>query len=100
MSSAISPDQQSVSSATRDMTARSDEFRRRSRRRGRALEESIFEAALAELSEYGFAGMSLERVAERAGTGKSAIYRRWGDKLELVVDTLAHAITEPAPVTS
>jgi AcrR family transcriptional regulator len=72
----------------------------RTRRRGPALEQPIYAAVLAELADRGFAQMSLERVAARAGTGKSAIYRRWDNKLELVVDTLAQVITDPVPVGS
>jgi len=77
-----------------------DDFRRAPRRRGRALEEAIYRAALEELAEYSFVGLSIERIAERAGTGKSAIYRRWSTKLDLVVDTLAHAFPAPGPVES
>lgn len=77
-----------------------DDFRRGPRRRGTALEEAIYRAALDELAEHSFAGLSIERIAQRAGTGKSAIYRRWATKLDLVVDTLAHAFPPPGPVTS
>jgi len=77
-----------------------DDFRRAPRRRGRALEEAIYRAALDELAEYSFVGLSIERIAERAGTGKSAIYRRWTTKLDLVVDTMAHAFPPPGPVES
>jgi AcrR family transcriptional regulator len=76
------------------------DFRRRPRRRGQALEQPIYTAVLAELAEFGFARMSLERVAARAGTGKSAIYRRWDTKLDLVVDTLIQEIPRPAPAGS
>lgn len=79
---------------------RRDDFRRAPRRRGRALEEAIYRAALEELAEYSFVGLSIERIADRAGTGKSAIYRRWTTKLDLVVDTLAHAFPAPGPVES
>jgi AcrR family transcriptional regulator len=78
----------------------SEDFRRGPRRRGRALEDAIYRAALEELAEHSFAGFSIERVAQRAGTGKSAIYRRWPTKLDLVVDTMAHAFPPPGPATS
>ncbi len=77
-----------------------DDFRRGPRRRGRALEEAIYRAALEELAEHGFDGLSIEAVAQRAGTGKSAIYRRWATKLELVVATLADAFPPPGPAVS
>jgi AcrR family transcriptional regulator len=44
--------------------------------------------------------MSIERVAERAHTGKAAIYRRWPTKQELVIDTLANAFSDPEPIRS
>jgi AcrR family transcriptional regulator len=77
-----------------------DDFRRGPRRRGRALEEAIYRAALDELAEHSFTDLSIERIAQRAGTGKSAIYRRWATKLDLVVDTLAHAFPPPGPATT
>jgi AcrR family transcriptional regulator len=70
------------------------------RRRGAALTDALHAAALAELAEHGFAEFSIERVAARARTGKSAIYRRWPTKLELIVDTLAAAFPEPPPAVS
>jgi AcrR family transcriptional regulator len=55
------------------------------RRRGPALETAILQAAVDELTESGFAGLTMERVAHRAGTNKNAIYRRWPDRLALGV---------------
>ncbi|TDD85887.1 TetR/AcrR family transcriptional regulator [Actinomadura darangshiensis] len=53
------------------------------RRRGAALEEAILGAAAGELTEAGYAGLTMDRVARRAGTNKNAIYRRWPNRLEL-----------------
>jgi AcrR family transcriptional regulator len=53
------------------------------RRRGAALEEAILRAAVDELLESGYAGLTMDRVAQRAGTNKNAIYRRWPDRLAL-----------------
>lgn len=53
------------------------------RRRGAALEQAILRAAMAELTEHGYAGMTMERVAQRAGTNKNAIYRRWPTRAAL-----------------
>jgi AcrR family transcriptional regulator len=79
---------------------RGGDFRRGPRRRGRALEEAIYRAALDELAEHSFDGLSIERIAARAGTGKSAIYRRWPAKLDLVVATLVHAFPPPGPAAT
>jgi AcrR family transcriptional regulator len=78
----------------------SDEFRRGPRRRGQALEDAIYRAALDELAEHSFDGLSIERIAHRAGTGKSAIYRRWPTKLDLVVATLANSFPLPSPAST
>ena len=51
--------------------------------RSRAL---ILTAAVAELAEVGYGGVTIEAVAARAGVGKSTIYRHWNDKLELIAD--------------
>ncbi|PXY35835.1 TetR/AcrR family transcriptional regulator [Prauserella flavalba] len=50
------------------------------RRRGAALEQAILRAAADELTEHGYAGLTMDRVARRAGTNKNAIYRRWPTK--------------------
>jgi AcrR family transcriptional regulator len=53
------------------------------RRRGAALERAILHAAVEELTESGFAGLTMDRVARRAGTNKNAIYRRWPNRAAL-----------------
>lgn len=51
--------------------------------------EAIRSAVFAELAEVGYGRMSIERVARRAGVGKTAVYRRWGSKLEMVIDMVS-----------
>jgi AcrR family transcriptional regulator len=53
------------------------------RRRGAALEQAILHAAVEELTESGYAGLTMDRVARRAGTNKNAIYRRWPNRAAL-----------------
>lgn len=60
------------------------------RRRGAALEDAILEAGWEQLTEHGYAGLTFEAVAERAQTGKAALYRRWPDKESLLLAVLAH----------
>ena len=57
-------------------------------------EAAIVAATIELLAELGFAGLSVEAVAARAGVGKATIYRRWPNKEALVVDALA-SVTEP-----
>lgn len=68
------------------------DHRKGRRRRGEALYRAIFEATLDELAEVGYAELTMERVAARARTGKTSVYRRWPSRAELVVDAIAHAL--------
>ncbi|MFF2073565.1 TetR-like C-terminal domain-containing protein [Kitasatospora sp. NPDC058162] len=60
---------------------------------GPVLQDSVTEAIAAaffeELAAAGYARLSLEAVAKRAGAGKAAIYRRWTSKLEMTVDLVS-----------
>lgn len=73
------------------------------RRRGEALREAVFAAALAEIQEHGVRGASMDRIAKRAGTGKASLYRRWPNvralTLDVFLDTLADAATSTYPDT-
>jgi AcrR family transcriptional regulator len=69
-------------------------FVKATRRRGSALLQAINEATLAELAEAGYARLTIEAVAARAGTGKAALYRRWPAKRDLVLDALNAALPD------
>ncbi|MEV4052509.1 TetR/AcrR family transcriptional regulator [Amycolatopsis sp. NPDC049688] len=62
----------------------------KTRRRGTELEEAILRAAADELAEAGYPGLTMERVAQRAGTNKNAIYRRWPNRAALGVAAYRH----------
>lgn len=47
------------------------------------------EAVLDELAAGGYGRLSMQRVAARAGVGKSALYRRWSGRHEMVMDVVA-----------
>ncbi len=47
-------------------------------------------AAIALIVEGGYHALSMDRIATRAGVSKAALYRRWPNKLELVVDAIGH----------
>jgi AcrR family transcriptional regulator len=53
--------------------------------------ESVLAAAVAELAERGYADVSVESIAARAGVHKTTVYRRWGSKPELIRQALAGA---------
>lgn len=74
-----------------------ESFRNRPRRRGAALEEAIIDAVTAELAEVGYAGMTMESVARRAGTGEVSVYRRWPTRLALAIEAAYRLIELPEP---
>jgi AcrR family transcriptional regulator len=68
--------------------------RRPGRPRSEECDNAIEAAALALLVEVGFAGMTMEGVAARAGVGKATVYRRWESKADLVVDAVLRRCRE------
>ena len=64
----------------------------RTRRRGKQLEDALYDAALAELAAVGYGGLTMEGIAARARTGKAALYRRWSSKHDLVQAALLYAL--------
>jgi AcrR family transcriptional regulator len=60
----------------------------------RGVDDAIAAAALGLLVERGFGRMSIDAVANAAGVGKPAIYRRFSDKAGLVV----HVISRQLPL--
>jgi AcrR family transcriptional regulator len=63
---------------------------RATRRRGATLEQALLDAAWTELQESGYSKLTMERVAERAGTSRAVIYRRWRNRAELVVAAMRY----------
>lgn len=55
------------------------------RRRGADLEQALLEAAWTELTTHGYSGLTMEAVAERAGTSRPVLARRWDGKAPLAV---------------
>jgi AcrR family transcriptional regulator len=61
----------------------------RGRPRSPEADRSIIDATLRLLERDGYSRMSMERVAEEAGVGKTTIYRRYRSKADLVTGALA-----------
>jgi AcrR family transcriptional regulator len=78
----------SSTSATGDDAPGADTYRNKPRRRGDELNDAIYAATLAELTESGYADLTMERVAARAKASKGSLYRRWPSRTELVVDAI------------
>ncbi|MFH8792159.1 TetR/AcrR family transcriptional regulator [Streptomyces sp. NPDC017941] len=59
--------------------------------------EAIRAAVFEELAAVGYARMSIEGIARRAGVGKTAVYRRWRSKLHLVLDLVSALAVQGLP---
>ncbi len=59
---------------------------------------AIRNAVMHELAEVGYGRLSIEAVARRAGVGKTAIYRRWNNKLEMVLEIVSDVAGRAVPL--
>jgi len=77
-----------------------DAPRPKHRRRGEDLETALLDAAWEEFKAAGFYDFTIDAVAQRAGTSRAVLYRRWPGKVELVAAAARHVILKgrgPAP---
>jgi AcrR family transcriptional regulator len=70
---------------------------RRGRPRDPGVDESILSSTLLLLGEVGYARLTMEQVAARAGVGKASLYLRWPSKVALVADAVQHLSPDLAP---
>jgi AcrR family transcriptional regulator len=61
---------------------------RRGRPRDPAVDEAILAAAVDVLGDVGYARLTMEQVAARAGVGKASLYLRWSSKVALVAEAI------------
>ncbi|OCT16391.1 transcriptional regulator [Paenibacillus pectinilyticus] len=66
------------------------------RRRGDVLENAILQAAWDELGTTGYNSLTMEAVALRAKTNKTAVYRRWPSKPQLIIAAIIKYGTKPS----
>jgi AcrR family transcriptional regulator len=59
---------------------------------------AIRNAVMHELADVGYGRLSIEAVARRAGVGKTAIYRRWNNKLEMVLEIVSDVAGRAVPL--
>lgn len=59
---------------------------------------AIRNAVMNDLAEVGYGRLSIEAVARRAGVGKTAIYRRWSNKLEMVLEIVSDVAGRSLPM--
>lgn len=60
------------------------------RRRGAALEDALLQAAWEEIEENGYASLTMEAVAARAGTSRPVLARRWATRSDLALAAIRH----------
>ena len=66
--------------------------------RGPKVRAAVLAATLAELADTGYAALTIENIARRAGVHKTTIYRRWTDRESLVADVLGERIAMDFPI--
>ncbi|MGW6393457.1 TetR/AcrR family transcriptional regulator [Streptomyces sp. NPDC055103] len=59
---------------------------------------AVREAVIEELAATGYAALTVERVAQRAGVHKTTIYRNWKDTAGLVAESLAEHFAGEIPI--
>lgn len=66
--------------------------------RGPKVRAAVLAATLAELAETGYAALTIETVAQRAGVHKTTVYRRWKDRETLVSDAVTDHVASDIPI--
>jgi len=69
------------------------------RPRSEASRQAILAAALSLAAEIGFAALTIEGIAARAGVGKQTIYRWWPSKADVLLEASAVKAELHVPVT-
>lgn len=60
------------------------------------VEHKIMDSASALVAELGYISTSIEKIAAKAGVGKSSIYRRWESKIDLMITVYQNLVPEKA----
>jgi AcrR family transcriptional regulator len=77
-----------------------DRARPRGRPRDPDLDDAVLSATVQLLGEIGYQRLRIADIAERAGSGLGAVYRRWSSKREVVLAALDRVVPDrDLPVT-
>jgi AcrR family transcriptional regulator len=71
---------------------------RAGRKRSEESRRAILTAAIQLVGEVGYAGLTIEGIAARSGTGKQTIYRWWPSKADVLLDALAAKASLHIPI--
>jgi AcrR family transcriptional regulator len=66
------------------------------RPRDPGLDDAVVKATLELLAEDGYARLTVDRIAARAGVGKAGVYRRWPDKVSIVLEAVSRNPERPS----
>ena len=66
--------------------------------RGPKVRAAVLSATILELAETGYADLTMDAVAKRAGVHKTTVYRRWPDRDALIADALAEHVAADVPI--
>jgi AcrR family transcriptional regulator len=72
--------------------------RRRPGGRSARVRAAVLQATLEELVDVGYAQLSLDAVARRAGVHKTTVYRRWGSREALVLELMRERAAQEVPI--
>jgi AcrR family transcriptional regulator len=72
--------------------------RKRPGGRSARVRAAVLKGALEELAAVGYASFSLEGVARRAGVHKTTLYRRWGNRDNLLLEAMLERGREQVPI--
>src|SRR2546429_4358041 len=68
------------------------------RKRSEQSRQAILGAAFDLFGEVGYAGLTIEGIAARSGTGKQTVYRWWPSKADVMLDALAEKADLNVPI--
>lgn len=72
-------------------------IRKPGRRRDQEVREKILKAAVELMEEAGYARVTCDAIAQRAGAGKATIYRWWPNKAAVVINAFVESVTPELP---
>jgi len=78
-------------------TIDAEECRKPGRPRDEGVREKILNSAIELMEETGYAKLTCDAIAQRAGAGKATIYRWWPNKAAVVINAFVESVTPELP---
>ena len=64
------------------------------RKRGDALVESIYNAAVRLIPHVGYANLTFQQIAKEAKTSRSVLYRRWANMFDILMEIVDYRFSK------